>query len=367
MILTPRPFFYVCVIVSSVFAVIYHPVDRPKGEWHVARRIDLPATGMPRVHPAMMSDRLAMDSGFFKEVRVPESQMNKNSSIPPFAYGNPSNSYQNVVDQHPEGKTNPASPSLHTEVNQDSDSRLLSVNSFDDWCTFAPKSLKKDLGDVEETVVAYCTKPRNNARVIPDGTVTAAHFVKTPLYVQVMALGNFSNINLKKSDDGGELDPHGQYGKGNPVGGKVTSNVTGQDVFYQEWMNYVSHDEVCVRVCTAGSMEADPRTVCNHVYDLMGCRWVMPGSYKDNSFDSCEADPAYPPGVYVKNDKTSTFQQYNTGTWVSKGPDGTRTLGYTNGSRGQKTPEQAFSHPKSSQCKSHSSISNGLHFSSRSK
>ena len=25
-------------------------------------------------------------------------------------------------------------------------------------------------------------------------------------------------------------------GEGNPVGGNVTSNVSGQDVFYQEWM-----------------------------------------------------------------------------------------------------------------------------------
>jgi len=30
----------------------------------------------------------------------------------------------------------------------------------------------------------YCLQPRNNARLIPDGTVYSAHFIKTPLYVQ---------------------------------------------------------------------------------------------------------------------------------------------------------------------------------------
>lgn len=246
-------------------------------------------------------------------------------------------------------------------MNQNSNSRLISINSVDDWCTFAPKNDKKEIGDVEESVVAYCTKPRNNARVIPDGTVSAAHFVKTPAYVQIMALGDFTRINVKKRDEGGELDPHGQFGDGNPIGGNVTSNISGKEVFYQEWMNYVSDSEVCFRVCTAGSSEADPRKICNHVYDLMGCRWVMPGSYKDNSFDSCEADVAYPPGVYVKDGKSSTFQQYYVGTWLSKGPDGTRTMSFTNGDKHQKTPEEAYSRPKSSKCSSTHTISNGLH------
>jgi len=30
---------------------------------------------------------------------------------------------------------------------------------------------------------------------------------------------------------------------GNPVGGNVTSNITGEDVFYEEWMNYISYNQ----------------------------------------------------------------------------------------------------------------------------
>lgn len=40
-------------------------------------------------------------------------------------------------------------------------------------------------------------------------------------------------------------------GEGNPVGGNVTSNVSGADVFYEEWMMYVSSDAFCLRICTA--------------------------------------------------------------------------------------------------------------------
>ena len=40
-------------------------------------------------------------------------------------------------------------------------------------------------------------------------------------------------------DEGGELDPHGATGDGNPIGGNITCNATGQDVSYQEWMKYV--------------------------------------------------------------------------------------------------------------------------------
>lgn len=49
-------------------------------------------------------------------------------------------------------------------------------------------------------------------------------------------LGDFTKINIANGDFGGELDPHGATGDGNPVGGNVTANATGQDVHYEEWM-----------------------------------------------------------------------------------------------------------------------------------
>lgn len=41
-------------------------------------------------------------------------------------------------------------------------------------------------------------RPRNGARVIPDGTITAVHFVKTPLYVQVTGFGDLCVVALRR-------------------------------------------------------------------------------------------------------------------------------------------------------------------------
>ena len=273
------------------------------------------------------------------------------SSSPPFNYGNPSQDYDGVVDYDAKG-----TPKLDTPVNQTSVSRMATVNSLDDFCMFGPLDLDTPISDQEERTVAWCTKPRNNARVIPDGTLTAVHFVKTDLYIQIMALGDFTKIGIKAGDSGGELDPHGATGKGNPIGGVVSSNITGKDVFYKEWMNYVGHDIMCFRVCTAGSDQAKPQTECEHTLDEMGCNWIMPGDYSPDAFDSCEADPAYPPGIFVENGSTSSFQQYATGLWTQNGERKT----YTNGKKGQKTPSAAQSLPASSNCKPGKSPANGI-------
>jgi hypothetical protein len=55
-------------------------------------------------------------------------------------------------------------------------------------------------------------------RVMPEGTVSGAHFVKTPDFVQVTGVGDFTKINILKNDPGGggELDPHGADGNGEP-------------------------------------------------------------------------------------------------------------------------------------------------------
>lgn len=297
---------------------------------------------------------LARQSSGLKDAAA--SGKKSSSDVPKFEYGTPDPNYPGVVGTGKIGPTNPKKPSLGTAVNQTSISRLASINGVDDWCTFGPKDNSKELGEVEEEVVAYCTKPRNGARVIPDGTVTAAHFVKTPLYVQVMARGDFTKINFQEGDTGGELDPHGATNLGNPHGGNVTSNVTGKDVFYEEWMNYVGSTIMCFRVCIAGSDQAPPQSECQHTLDEMGCWTVMPGDYSDDVFDSCDADAAYPPGIYVTGGTTSSFQQYATGVWTDNG----KLKSYTNGVSTQTTPTTAMSTPSSSNCRTVSSISNGI-------
>ena len=55
-------------------------------------------------------------------------------------------------------------------------------------------------------------------------------------HLTLLSLGDFTKINIANQDEGGELDPHGATGLGNPIGGNVTSNVSGSDVHYEEWM-----------------------------------------------------------------------------------------------------------------------------------
>lgn len=280
------------------------------------------------------------------------------STPPKFQYGTPNPNMIGVKSRNKNGPTNPAAPSLGTPINQTSEARLVSVNSVDDWCTFSSPDGKL-IADTESYTVAFCTKARNNARVIPDNTVTAAHFVKTPLYVQLMALGDFTRIGMQAGDEGGELDPHGATNMGNPIGGNVTSNVSGQDVFYEEWMNYISSSQVCIRVCIAGSDVAPTPLECQHTLDEMGCNWVMPGDYSDNKFDSCEGDPAYPPGLYPQgNGQTSTFQQYYSSVYTAPNGGGVQT--FVNGSPDQQTPSAAYSLPATSQCTTVSTIANGI-------
>jgi len=254
------------------------------------------------------------------------------------------------------GSTNPPQATSPTAINQTSFSRLISLNSINDFCLFAPPGPAADtIGDTEAEEVAWCIQPRNNARVIPDGTFYAAHFVRTPLYWQVMGWGNFVNINIQNGDEGGELDPHGATGLGNPVGGNVTTNATGQDVGYAEWMNYMAFNQFCLRICIQANATYSAAVECEHTLDEMGCEWVMPGDYTNGTFTDCLADSAYPPGIYPEPDgSTSTFAQRFTGTFTAGTSVGTFTVGET------VTPQTPFSTPASSQCTTFTSIGNGI-------
>ncbi len=90
------------------------------------------------------------------------------SNVPKFQYGTPNPYAPGVRGANRNGPTNPAQPSLNTPINQTSNARLASINSIDDWCTFGPQPSPNNqtLGYLEADTVAYCTKPRNNARVI---------------------------------------------------------------------------------------------------------------------------------------------------------------------------------------------------------
>ncbi|KAJ7143340.1 hypothetical protein C8R43DRAFT_1088993 [Mycena crocata] len=266
-----------------------------------------------------------------------------------------------VIATGTQGVTNPPVPTAPTTINQTSMARLLSINSIDDFCLFAPPD-PAAIADSETIEVAWCTQPRNNARLIPDGTITGVSFLKTDFYVQIMGTGDFTKLNIPSGDEGGELDPHGQFGAGNPIGGNVTTNIVdGLDEPIAEWMLFIDFNQFCIRACTNANSTYSAAFMCWHELDEMGCEFVMPGTYKPpGTFETCEADVAYPPGWYpttVVDGTTSfsTFAQFFTGVFTgSNGQPTPFTVGDT------VTPSAPFSTPSSSNCVTQSTISNGI-------
>lgn len=142
----------------------------------------------------------------------------------------------------------------------------------------------------------------------------------------------------------------------------MTSNVTGSDEFYQEWMSYISYNQFCLRICTSNRKDVNAALQCEHELDVMGCQWAMPGDYTNGTFDACEGEAAAPPGSYPENTSaqgqfatsTSTFRQRYTGTWTAESTTGTFTVGQT------VTPAAPAFTPDTSSCTPYATISNGI-------
>lgn len=77
------------------------------------------------------------------------------------------------------------------------------LNEADDFCLWAPPNPNSAIGDTERDEVAWCTKSGRGTRVIPDGTLSGVHFVRTGDYVQITGAGDFTKINVLKGDGGG--------------------------------------------------------------------------------------------------------------------------------------------------------------------
>ncbi|KAG7440594.1 uncharacterized protein BT62DRAFT_956800 [Guyanagaster necrorhizus] len=191
-----------------------------------------------------------------------------------------------------------------TSSNQTSLCQNVYVNSVTDWCVFGPPEAgpASTIGNTERIVISWCIKDGYSTRLIPEGTITGAHFVKTPDFVQVTGVGDLTKLNVPEGDAGGELDPHGADGNGNPVGGLVFSSAFGELQQMHEWTNFISSEMFCIRACVPGDMAP---TWCQHIYDVLGCQWNMPANYSAGTFEDCEGDSGEPMGVYG----TSTFFQ----------------------------------------------------------
>lgn len=122
---------------------------------------------------------------------------------------------------------------------------------------------------VEEETVAACTVRGRGTRGLSPAGLKGATFVVTPAYYQITAVGDFTAWNVAPKDDGGELDPHGAKGLGNPIGGLMfhCSKDKGCEQAH-EWMEFLAYNEYCKRVCFDGP---DAMKNCQHVYDTQGC------------------------------------------------------------------------------------------------
>lgn len=178
------------------------------------------------------------------------------------------------------------------------------INSASDFCLWAPQTVGH-VGPMETSVVSYCTKSGYGTRLVPDGTIKSAYFLQSDSFVQITGHGDFTRINVQKGDDGGELDPHGATGLGNPIGGLVWSrSVRGREgewVQLPEWNMFLSDSEFSMRACWG----PNATSYCPHVYDVMGSYFNEPGKYDDGVFEDCLSDDGQFPGVYG----TSTFMQ----------------------------------------------------------
>ncbi|KAJ9124152.1 hypothetical protein QFC22_000949 [Naganishia vaughanmartiniae] len=217
-----------------------------------------------------------------------------------------------------------------TGSSQDSMCQNAYINSLDDFCLFAPSSTTSaygdsSLGNTEREVVSWCLKSGYGTRLIPAGAITGAHFVKTPTYIQLSGtlavLSGPSALNIPANDDGGELDPHGADGLGNPIGGLVFSNAFGGGLKQiHEWNSFIGSGYFCFKACDQVE-GADLQ--CQHIYDVLGCGFNMPGDY-GQSFSSCQGDAAEYPGIYGG----STFQQGQPSTPAPHAPAATSQCSY---------------------------------------
>ncbi|WVQ94305.1 hypothetical protein IAU59_001384 [Kwoniella sp. CBS 9459] len=194
-----------------------------------------------------------------------------------------------------------------TTSSQDSMCQNVFVNAVDDFCLWGPPSTTSNEGDgtskignVEQIVVSYCLKDGYGTRLIPQGTINGAHFVKVQSdkvsYVQVTGNGDLTKLLIPAGDEGGELDPHSWTGLGNPQGGLVFTNAfSGAYEQTHEWTSFMSSNEFCIRACQDGPNAA---AYCEHIYDVLSCSFTIPGDTGDG-FDQCLGAPTdEAPGVY---------------------------------------------------------------------
>ncbi|QRW17808.1 ricin-type beta-trefoil lectin domain protein [Rhizoctonia solani] len=131
--------------------------------------------------------------------------------------------------------------------------------------------------------------PGRGTRLMPEGTLKSAHFVKTPDYVQVTGTGDLRRLVLRLAMQEGNSIPTGLTNLASPrrLGflNAFSAGPSGLGVQMHEWTNFQSATDFCIRACKDGP---GAKQRCQHIYDLTGCEWNIPGDY-GQGFTNCEA------------------------------------------------------------------------------
>ena len=138
---------------------------------------------------------------------------------------------------------------------------------------------------------------------------------------------------------------------GNPIGGLVFSSAfnNGKVEQIHEWTNYMSSEQFCIRACK-NAPEAP--TWCQHIYDVLGCSWNMPGNYDPGLFEKCQAE---------SGEVCGTESMILACEWRADGPLLVQPMGVYGGStfrQGEAETPAAHPPPSSSMCTTVSSIGN---------
>lgn len=189
------------------------------------------------------------------------------------------------------------------------------VNSLDDFCIWGPREPNSTIAVEEGALVAWCTQPGRGTRIIPPNALLGVQFMRTPDYLQLTGKIDQSLINIASNDTGGEEDPHGADGRGNPLGSLVYSNGfianDGNLSNFQqviEWHNFLGGNVFCFKICDPA--EANGANYCQHIYDRIGCAYNAPAAYREGVFEKCLGENQDFPGVYTGSDgQVSTFFQ----------------------------------------------------------
>ncbi|KAG0151090.1 hypothetical protein CROQUDRAFT_651614 [Cronartium quercuum f. sp. fusiforme G11] len=201
-----------------------------------------------------------------------------------------------------------------TTQNQNSMCQTTFLDAIDEFCLWGAPKPNSVVGDVEGEMVAYCTKKKFGARMIPGGALQGVQVIRTPGYIEVVGYIDQTALNLQANDTGGEEDPHGADQRGNPLGALMYSNAfntPGGPNYTQvsEWSYFIGSGVFCYKACDPAGPNA--AALCQHVYDRIGCSYNAPANYPsiNGTFQSCKGDDQLPAGVYVDAGVTKTFQQ----------------------------------------------------------